>query len=134
MSALHLFYLHETGRNNPLGIESDMMCIPFHPFYTVKDLFGFVCLAWGLIFLVCVKPEILGNVTNYIPANPIKTPKHVKPEWYFLFAYAILRSIPNKRGGICAMLFSILVLYLLPFIHTGKFRRLCFYPFNQIIF
>nr|YP_009681521.1 cytochrome b [Septifer bilocularis]QDO71943.1 cytochrome b [Septifer bilocularis] len=134
MSALHLFYLHETGSNNPLGIESDMMCIPFHPFYTVKDLFGFVCLAWGLMFLVCVKPEMLGNVTNYIPANPMKTPKHVKPEWYFLFAYAILRSIPNKSGGICAMLLSILILYLLPFIHTGKFRSLCFYPFNQMIF
>lgn len=131
---LHFFYLHNKGSNNPLGINRDSICIPFHPFYTVKDIFGFTCMLWGLMFLVCVKPEMLGNVHNYIPADRIKTPIHIQPEWYFLFAYTILRSIPHKAGGILAMLFSILILLVLPYVHSGKFRSLSFYPIHQLIF
>nr|YP_010317927.1 cytochrome b [Geukensia demissa]QHO63837.1 cytochrome b [Geukensia demissa]UJM44205.1 cytochrome b [Geukensia demissa] len=131
---LHFFYLHNKGSNNPLGINSDSMCIPFHPFYTVKDIFGFTCMLWMLMFLVCVKPEMLGNVHNYIPADSMKTPIHIQPEWYFLFAYAILRSIPHKAGGILAMLFSILILLVLPYVHSGKFRSLSFYPVHQLMF
>lgn len=131
---LHLFYLHSKGRNNPLGINSDSMLVPFHPLYTVKDIVGFLCIFWVLMFFVCVKPEILGNVNNYIPADSFKTPIHIQPEWYFLFAYAILRSIPHKAAGILTILASILVLLIVPHIHTGKFRRLCFYPIHQMFF
>nr|QDO71844.1 cytochrome b [Brachidontes mutabilis] len=131
---LHLFYLHEKGSNNPLGVSSDSMLIPFHPCYTVKDIFGFVCMVFVLMFFVCVKPEMLGNPLNYIPADSMKTPVHIQPEWYFLFAYTILRSIPHKAGGIVAMLASILVLAVMPFVHTGKFRGLAFYPIHQMLF
>nr|AXP84525.1 cytochrome b [Perumytilus purpuratus] len=131
---LHLFYLHDKGSNNPLGISSDSMLIPFHPFYTVKDVVGFTSLLLVLMFFVCVKPEMLGNPLNYIPADSYKTPIHIEPEWYFLFAYTILRSIPHKSSGIIAMLMSILILFLLPFIHTGKFRSLSFYPVHQMFF
>nr|YP_009521276.1 cytochrome b [Perumytilus purpuratus]AXP84512.1 cytochrome b [Perumytilus purpuratus] len=131
---LHLFYLHDKGSNNPLGISSDSMLIPFHPFYTVKDVVGFTSLLLVLMFFVCVKPEVLGNPLNYIPADSYKTPIHIEPEWYFLFAYTILRSIPHKSSGIIAMLMSILILFLLPFIHTGKFRGLSFYPVHQMFF
>nr|YP_009681499.1 cytochrome b [Gregariella coralliophaga]QDO71894.1 cytochrome b [Gregariella coralliophaga] len=134
VAVLHLFYLHENGSNNPLGIESDTMCIPFHPFYTVKDLFGFVCFSWVFMYLVCVEPELLGNVHNYTPADSMKTPLDVQPEWYFVFAYSILRSIPHKVGGVVAMGGAIAVLLVIPVMHTGEFRSLCFYPFNQMLF
>jgi len=93
---LHLFFLHENGSNNPLGVSSDSMCVPFHPFYTAKDIFGFVSFGWVLIYFVCINPELVVNTINYHPADPYHTPLHVEPEWYFLFAYAILRSIPHK--------------------------------------
>nr|QHO63850.1 cytochrome b [Geukensia demissa] len=131
---LHLFHLHNKGSNNPLGINSDSMCIPFHPFFTVKDIFGFVCMLWVLMFFVCVNPEMLGNVTNYIPADSMKTPIHIQPEWYFLFAYTILRSIPHKVGGILCMALSVLVLLVVPWVHSGKFRSLSFYPVHQMMF
>jgi len=86
------------------------------------------------MMLRCFFPELLGNVNNYIPANPIKTPLHIQPEWYFLFAYTILRSIPHKRGGVLALLCSILVLLLFPVLHRGKMRRLSFYPVHQCMF
>nr|AAQ63682.2 cytochrome b [Mytilus galloprovincialis] len=131
---LHLFFLHEKGSNNPLGIDSSTMCVPFHPFYSVKDLFGYVCFMFFFMYLVCVDPELLGNHLNYWPANSMKTPIHVQPEWYFMFAYAILRSIPHKAGGVYVMFLSIVVLYLIPSLHSGKYRSLCFYPFNQLVF
>nr|QDO71930.1 cytochrome b [Mytilisepta virgata] len=134
MIMLHLLYLHDKGSNNPLGISSDSMLIPFHPFYTVKDVVGFVSMFMVLMYFVCVKPEALGNPLNYIPADSYKTPVHIQPEWYFLFAYTILRSIPHKAGGILAMLGSIFLLFLMPFIHTGQFRSLSFYPIHQLLF
>lgn len=131
---LHLFFLHEKGSNNPLGVSSNFMCVPFHPFYTVKDIFGFICFGVILIYFVCINPELAVNAVNYEPADPFHTPLMVEPEWYFLFAYAILRSIPYKTWGVVALGVSVTGLYLLPFTHSGKFQGFAFYPVSQMLF
>nr|AAY56137.1 cytochrome b [Larimichthys crocea] len=131
---LHLLFLHETGSNNPLGLNSDMDKIPFHPYFTYKDLLGFAILIICLTALALFSPNLLGDPDNFTPANPLVTPPHIKPEWYFLFAYAILRSIPNKLGGVLALLASILVLMVVPILHTSKQRGLTFRPITQILF
>lgn len=131
---LHLLFLHQTGRNNPLGLNRDVDKIPFHPYYVVKDVFGMVIFFFILFTFVLFTPDLLIDPENYIPANPLSTPPHIQPEWYFLFAYAILRSIPNKLGGVVALLVSILVLFLVPFVHVGNFRSIRFYPINQFLF
>ncbi len=133
-ACLHLFYLHEKGSNNPLGIERDLLLVPFHPLYTYKDIFGFVCFFWVFMYLRIVKPEILQSKVNWTKADYFKTPIAVGPEWYFIWAYAILRCIPNKTGGIVAMFSAIFILVLLPYTHKGKFQGLRFYPFHQILF
>nr|NP_991001.2 cytochrome b [Elops hawaiensis]NP_991066.2 cytochrome b [Elops saurus] len=130
---LHLLFLHETGSNNPIGINSNADKIPFHPYYTYKDLLGFAILITALAALSLFSPNLLGDPENFTPANPLVTPPHIKPEWYFLFAYAILRSIPNKLGGVLALLFSILVLLLVPFLHTSKLRSMTFRPISQFL-
>nr|Q508M3.1 RecName: Full=Cytochrome b; AltName: Full=Complex III subunit 3; AltName: Full=Complex III subunit III; AltName: Full=Cytochrome b-c1 complex subunit 3; AltName: Full=Ubiquinol-cytochrome-c reductase complex cytochrome b subunit [Dipodomys stephensi]AAY23223.1 cytochrome b [Dipodomys stephensi] len=134
MAMVHLLFLHETGSNNPLGIPSDCDKIPFHPYYTTKDFLGIVLLLAFFFTLVLFFPDLLGDPDNYSPANPLNTPPHIKPEWYFLFAYAILRSIPNKLGGVIALLMSILILALLPHIQTAKQRSLMFRPISQFLF
>lgn len=134
ITLLHLLFLHETGSNNPLGLNSNVDKIPFHPYFTYKDLLGFIVLLLILSSLALFNPNYLGDPDNFTPANPLVTPPHIKPEWYFLFAYAILRSIPNKLGGVLALLASILVLILVPFLHTSNHRSLTFRPFSQIIF
>nr|ADC32293.1 cytochrome b [Dipodomys simulans peninsularis] len=134
MSMVHLLFLHETGSNNPLGIPSDCDKIPFHPYYTTKDFLGIVLLLAFFFTMVLFFPDLLGDPDNYSPANPLNTPPHIKPEWYFLFAYAILRSIPNKLGGVIALVMSILVLALLPHIQTSKQRSLMFRPISQFMF
>ena len=131
---LHLLFLHETGSNNPLGLNSDGDKVPFHLYYTRKDLVGFVILLFLLVLIVLFSPQIITDPENFIPANPLVTPVHIQPEWYFLFAYAILRSIPNKLGGVVALLASILILGLLPFLYTRKLRGFMFYPLNQVYF
>lgn len=131
---LHLSYLHEKGSNNPLGIDRDILLIPFHPFYIVKDLFGFTCFFWVFMYLRIWNPDLLGNKLNYFPADYYKTPRKINPEWYFMWAYAILRCIPHKTGGILCIFSAILVLFFLPYLHFGKFQSLCFYPLNQVIF
>nr|AFB36098.1 cytochrome b [Larimichthys polyactis] len=131
---LHLLFLHETGSNNPLGLSSDADKIPFHPYFTYKDLLGFALLIICLTALALFAPNLLGDPDNFTPANPLVTPPHIKPEWYFLFAYAILRSIPNKLGGVLALLASILVLMVVPILHTSKQRGLTFRPITQILF
>nr|Q9XNU2.1 RecName: Full=Cytochrome b; AltName: Full=Complex III subunit 3; AltName: Full=Complex III subunit III; AltName: Full=Cytochrome b-c1 complex subunit 3; AltName: Full=Ubiquinol-cytochrome-c reductase complex cytochrome b subunit [Scotinomys xerampelinus]AAD45488.1 cytochrome B [Scotinomys xerampelinus] len=131
---VHLLFLHETGSNNPTGINSDADKIPFHPYYTIKDFLGVLILLTVLMILVLFFPDILGDPDNYTPANPLNTPAHIKPEWYFLFAYAILRSIPNKLGGVLALILSILILAALPLVHTSKQRALTFRPFTQALF
>lgn len=131
---IHLLFLHQTGSNNPLGINRNTDKISFHPFFTFKDIFGFLLIFILLTFLTLINPYLLGDPDNFIPANPIVTPPHIQPEWYFLFAYAILRSIPNKIGGVIALVISIAILFILPFTNNFKFQRLQFYPFNQFIF
>nr|YP_009178449.1 cytochrome b [Prionailurus planiceps]AKE36233.1 cytochrome b [Prionailurus planiceps]AMK38123.1 cytochrome b [Prionailurus planiceps]AUT81083.1 cytochrome b [Prionailurus planiceps] len=134
LAAVHLLFLHETGSNNPSGIMSDSDKIPFHPYYTIKDVLGLLMLILMLMLLVLFSPDLLGDPDNYIPANPLNTPPHIKPEWYFLFAYAILRSIPNKLGGVLALVLSILILAIIPILHTSKQRGMMFRPLGQCLF
>nr|YP_009755492.1 cytochrome b [Paradoxornis heudei]ABY73530.1 cytochrome b [Paradoxornis heudei]AEL17421.1 cytochrome b [Paradoxornis polivanovi]AEL17422.1 cytochrome b [Paradoxornis polivanovi]QIP53969.1 cytochrome b [Paradoxornis heudei] len=134
LTLVHLTLLHDTGSNNPLGIPSDCDKIPFHPYYTTKDVLGFALLFTPLATLALFAPNLLGDPENFTPANPLATPPHIKPEWYFLFAYAILRSIPNKLGGVLALAASVLVLFLIPFLHTSKLRSMTFRPLSQILF
>nr|YP_009938391.1 cytochrome b [Lethe titania]QNU07810.1 cytochrome b [Lethe titania] len=134
MTMIHLLFLHQTGSNNPLGINSNLDKIPFHPFFTFKDLIGFIILILALTLLTLINPYLLGDPDNFIPANPLVTPIHIQPEWYFLFAYAILRSIPNKLGGVIALVMSILILVILPFTFNKKIQGIQFYPLNQMLF
>nr|YP_010902251.1 cytochrome b [Alexandromys limnophilus]QYK91926.1 cytochrome b [Alexandromys limnophilus] len=131
---VHLLFLHETGSNNPTGLNSDTDKIPFHPYYTIKDFLGILILLMVFMILALFFPDILGDPDNYTPANPLNTPPHIKPEWYFLFAYAILRSIPNKLGGVLALILSILILALMPILHTSKQRALTFRPITQTMY
>nr|AIG53273.1 cytochrome b [Ctenotus sp. DLR-2014a] len=133
-SILHLLFLHETGSNNPTGLSSNTDKIPFHPYFSYKDLLGATLLLMALLLLALFSPNLLGDPENFTPANPLVTPPHIKPEWYFLFAYAILRSIPNKLGGVLALLFSILILMFVPALHTSKQRGNAFRPFSQALF
>nr|AIG52571.1 cytochrome b [Ctenotus essingtonii] len=133
-SMLHLLFLHETGSNNPTGLTSNTDKIPFHPYFSYKDLLGATLFLMVLLTLTLFSPNLLGDPENFTPANPLVTPPHIKPEWYFLFAYAILRSIPNKLGGVLALLFSILILMLVPALHTSKQRGNAFRPFSQALF
>ena len=131
---VHILFLHQTGSNNPLGIANQLEKVPFHPYFAFKDIVGFVVILMALILLTLLNPYLLGDPDNFIPANPLVTPAHIQPEWYFLFAYAILRSIPNKLGGVIALVMSVAILFILPFTHKAKFRRLTFYPLNQFMF
>nr|YP_010466095.1 cytochrome b [Hemaris radians]UAT98077.1 cytochrome b [Hemaris radians] len=134
LTMIHLLFLHQTGSNNPLGMNSNLDKIPFHPFFTFKDLIGFIILLFFLTMLTLINPYLLGDPDNFIPANPLVTPIHIQPEWYFLFAYAILRSIPNKLGGVIALVMSILILIILPLTFNKKIQGIQFYPLNQILF
>nr|AAQ08462.1 cytochrome b [Betta smaragdina] len=134
VTMIHLLFLHETGSNNPMGLNSNVDKITFHPYFSYKDLLGFSLLLVSLISLSLFSPNLLSDPDNFTPANPLVTPPHIKPEWYFLFAYAILRSIPNKLGGVLALLASILILVLVPFLHTSKRRSLTFRPLSQLLF
>nr|YP_002520021.1 cytochrome b [Pseudalutarius nasicornis]BAH10485.1 cytochrome b [Pseudalutarius nasicornis] len=131
---IHLIFLHETGSNNPLGLNSDADKIPFHPYFSYKDALGFAVALLVLSSLTLFTPTLLGDPDNFTPANPLVTPPHIKPEWYFLFAYAILRSVPNKLGGVMALLASILILMLAPILHTSKHRGATFRPLTQFLF
>ena len=133
---LHIVALHTHGSNNPLGIDKKgpQDTIPFHPFYTIKDLFGLsfaLTIFFGVVFFA---PDFLGHPDNYIPADPLKTPAHIVPEWYFLPFYAILRAIPDKLGGVIAMFSAIFVLFLLPWLDTSKVRSATFRPVYKILF
>nr|YP_004857899.1 cytochrome b [Cigaritis takanonis]ADN43217.1 cytochrome b [Cigaritis takanonis] len=134
MTMIHLLFLHQTGSNNPLGINSNIDKIPFHPFFTFKDLIGFIIMMMMLTFLMLYNPYLLSDPDNFIPANPLVTPIHIQPEWYFLFAYAILRSIPNKLGGVIALMLSILIFIILPFTFNKKIQGIQFYLINKIMF
>nr|YP_010430483.1 cytochrome b [Nigidius sinicus]USR68907.1 cytochrome b [Nigidius sinicus] len=131
---IHLLFLHQTGSNNPLGTNSNIDKIPFHPYFSTKDLFGFMIMTMILTTLTLASPNLLGDPENFIPANPLVTPIHIQPEWYFLFAYAILRSIPNKLGGVIALAMSIAILFFMPFTNKKLFQSTQFYPINKFLF
>ncbi len=133
---LHLIALHTTKSNNPLGIDvkGPQDTIPFHPYYTIKDLFGIGVLMLIYLAVVFFAPNFFGEPDNYIPANPMVTPPHIVPEWYFLPFYAILRSIPDKLGGVVAMFGAIIILFFLPWIDSSKVRSAKFRPIFKQIF
>jgi len=128
LTIVHLSLLHKDGSNNPLGINTNVEYVPFYPYFYVKDLFAFFIFLTVLLMFVFFAPNMLGHPDNYIPANPLVTPPHIVPEWYFLPFYAILRSIPDKLGGVVAMISAILVLLLLPIINTSEIRSNKFRP------
>ena len=133
-AVLHIFFLHLSGRNNPLGVIRDQEKVPFHWYYRIKDVVGFVVFSFLLFSLVFFSPNLLGEPDNFIPANSLSTPSHIVPEWYFLFAYAILRSIPNKLGGVIGLFCSLLILFSLPATHKCALKGLSFYPFRKVFF
>jgi ubiquinol-cytochrome c reductase cytochrome b subunit len=127
---LHVAALHITGSNNPMGIDpkGPQDTLPFHPYYTAKDSVGLVVYFIVFAFLVFFMPNYLGHADNYIPANPLVTPAHIVPEWYFLPFYAILRAVPDKLGGVVLMFGSIAILFILPWLDTSKVRSMRFRP------
>jgi len=133
---LHIVALHTHGSNNPLGIDrkGPQDSIPFHPYYTIKDLFGLSFVLTIFAAVVFYAPDFLGHPDNYIPADPLKTPAHIVPEWYFLPFYAILRAVPDKLGGVIAMISAILILFALPWLDTSKVRSATFRPIYKKFF
>ena len=131
---VHLSLLHTVGSNNPLGINKNVDSVSFYPYFYVKDLLAFFGLIALFSFFVFFFPNVLGHADNYIPANPLVTPSHIVPEWYFLPFYAILRSIPDKLGGVVAMVAAILILLLLPIINTSEIRSSKFRPLYGIAY
>merc|ERR1712038_27108 len=134
LSATHLLFLHETGSSNPLGLDSNFDKRPFHPYFSVKDLFGFIVFFLLLTLLCLQAPWDLGDPENFIPADPIVTPVHIQPEWYFLFAYAILRSIPRKLGGVLALALSVVILIVMPWYGAITYKRRSFNPVRKLRF
>ena len=133
---LHIVALHTHGSNNPLGIDrkGPQDSIPFHPYYTIKDLFGLSFVLTIFAAVVFYAPDYLGHPDNYIPADPLKTPAHIVPEWYFLPFYAILRAVPDKLGGVIAMISAILILFAIPWLDTSKVRSATFRPIYKKFF
>ncbi|MBC7906064.1 MAG: cytochrome b N-terminal domain-containing protein, partial [Rhodospirillaceae bacterium] len=133
---LHVWALHSVKSNNPLGIDikTPADAIPFHPYYTIKDLFGIGVFLMFYLAFVFWAPNFFGEPDNYIPANPMVTPPHIVPEWYYLPFYAILRSIPDKLGGVIAMFSAILILFALPWLDTSKVRSAKFRPLYKQFF
>nr|UAV89303.1 cytochrome b [Cladonema multiramosum] len=131
---VHIVYLHTTGSNSPIGLNPNSDKVPFHTYFTTKDFYGFILIALFLSFLIFYLPNYLGDPENFINANPLVTPVHIMPEWYFLFAYAILRAIPNKLGGVIALVASVVILLTLPFVHTSKLKGLIFRPLGKFTY
>ena len=134
LSLIHLALLHKDGSNNPLGVDSSGDTIPFYPNIVIKDLFVFFCFTFFFCVFIFYFPNALGHPDNYIPADPMQTPAHITPEWYFLPFYAILRSIPDKLGGVLAMGGSLIVLFAIPFINTSEVRSTTFRPIFKACF
>ncbi len=133
---LHVWALHQPGNNNPIGIQvrEKQDVLPFYPYYTIKDLFGLAIFLIILAFFIFYQPNYLGHPDNYIPADPLKTPAHIVPEWYFLPFYAILRSIPSKLGGVIAFAGAIIVLFFVPWLDTSRVRSARFRPLYRQFF
>jgi len=131
---VHLIALHENGSNNPIGVDANIDKVPFHPYQTVKDAFGVLIFLTIFAWFVFFAPNYMGHADNYIMANPLVTPPHIQPEWYFLFAYTILRSIPDKLLGVIGMVAAIAVLLVMPFTHTCYIRSHQFRPISKLFF
>jgi ubiquinol-cytochrome c reductase cytochrome b subunit len=131
---IHLILLHEVGSNNPLGLTLKTENIPFYPYFYTKDLFGLMVLFLVFFTFVFYYPNTLGHPDNYIEANPMKTPLHIVPEWYFLPFYAILRSIPNKIGGVIGMFGSLVILLTIPFTNSSEIRSTAFRPIFKVAY
>nr|YP_010713441.1 cytochrome b [Mooreobdella quaternaria]WDA96116.1 cytochrome b [Mooreobdella quaternaria] len=131
---LHLMFLHQTGSNNPLGYNSDSDRISFHLYYSSKDFVGFVMALAILLMMITFIPNYFSDPENYLMANSSVTPAHIKPEWYFLWIYAILRSVPNKLGGVVAAFSGILIMYILPLYKQAMMKTMNFYPVSKMIF
>lgn len=131
---IHLLFLHQTGSSNPLGLKINIDKISFHPYFSFKDIVGFLIIILILTAVTLINPYMLGDPDNFIPANPLVTPVHIQPEWYFLFAYAILRSIPNKLGGVISLILSIAILVILPFTQKNLIKGYQFFTINKIFF
>ena len=127
-------FLHQDIYRNPLGIDTSTEKLPFSPYFLVKDVFGWVIFFLIFSIFVYFAPNYLGHPDNYIPANPLVTPPHIVPEWYFLPFYAILRSIPDKLGGVLAIFGAILILYTIPFTQSSEVQSSAFRPFYRVIF
>nr|UGS80319.1 cytochrome b [Graphocaecilius interpretatus] len=131
---IHLLFLHQTGSSNPLGLKMNIDKISFHPYFSFKDIVGFLIMIFVLMMITLTNPYLLGDPDNFIPANPLVTPVHIQPEWYFLFAYAILRSIPNKLGGVISLVLSIAILFILPFSQINLIKGYQFFYINKFMF
>jgi ubiquinol-cytochrome c reductase cytochrome b subunit len=133
LSIIHITILHQYGSTNPLGISTVNSNISFYSYFVLKDLIGLVILAISLTFIIAFYPDVLGHTDNLIPANPYVTPAHIVPEWYYLWVYAILRSIPVKILGILAIALVFITLALLPFIYVSSIRNWLFRPINEYL-
>jgi len=131
---VHIVFLHSAGSNSPLGLNTNSDKVPFHTYFTTKDFYGFILLFIFISYLVFFIPNALGDPENFIKANPLITPVHIMPEWYFLFAYAILRAIPDKLGGVLGLVFSIMILFITPFVHTSWLKSLNFRPLGKLMY
>lgn len=131
---IHFLFLHQTGSNNPLGINRDSDRVPFHKYYSIKDFLGYTITLIIFLIILIFWPNIFTDPENYLIANPLVTPIHIQPEWYFLWVYAILRSIPNKLGGVVAIALALCILFILPLTMSRNKLSRRFYPIRQIIF
>nr|YP_010535452.1 cytochrome b [Ixodes rubicundus]UYB78130.1 cytochrome b [Ixodes rubicundus] len=134
MVIIHIILIHENGSSNPLGVNLNIDKIPFHPYFSLKDMMGISLVLFLFSIIVLIFPNLLIDSENFTEANPLVTPPHIQPEWYFLFAYAILRSIPNKFGGVVALFMSIFIIISLPLSMKNKFLSFYFYPFKKLMF
>jgi quinol-cytochrome oxidoreductase complex cytochrome b subunit len=131
---LHIIFLHRYGSTGPLGVKIVSDDSVFYPYFITKDILGVLIFLWFYVFIIFFSPNTLGHPDNYIPANPLVTPPHIVPEWYFLPFYAILRSIPDKLFGVLAMAFAIVCIIVLPFLHKPDIRSMQFRPISAILF
>jgi len=131
---VHLFFLHETGSSNSLGVSSDLDKIYFHPYYSLKDLIRFLLVIFALFFVRLQIPFALGDPENFIIANSLRTPPHIQPEWYLLFAYSILRAIPRKLGGVIALAISIIILFRISLLIKNEVNTKKFIPLGKFYF
>ncbi|MBJ7545161.1 cytochrome b/b6 [Rhodomicrobium udaipurense] len=135
--ALHVWALHVVGSNNPTGVEVknvEKETLPFYAYFTTKDLFALAVFGVIFAYFIFFTPNYLGDAVNYVPANPLLTPPHIVPEWYFLPFYAILRAVPSKLGGVLAMFGAIAVLFFIPWLDTSRVRSLNYRPMFRWFF